>query len=210
MKILLTITGPSGAGKDTLLDALLVSAGVKSVDGVNKISAKSALEGAGAIHIRELISHTTRAPRNGEVDGIAYHFVDLPTFNKIRKVEETEYAGNHYCLSEDEIISLADGDCGAVIVDQHGVACIRDFVNYHFDEYIHVKVFLKISAETSERRMRDRGDKPNSIERRLKQQKERGEYSPKAELHYDFILSSETADDLSANVEIIQKAIKGE
>lgn len=210
MKILLTITGPSGAGKDTLLDALLVSAGVKRVDEVNEISAKAALEGEDAISIRELISHTTRAPREGEVDGVAYHFVDLPTFNKIRKVEETEYAGNHYCLSEDEILSLADGECGAVIVDQHGVACIRDFVNYHFDEYIHVKVFLKISAETSERRMRDRGDKPESIERRLKQQRERDEYSPKAELHYDFILSSETVDDLNANVEIIQKAIKGE
>lgn len=210
MKILLTITGPSGAGKDTLLDALLVSAGVKSIDEVNKISARAALEGADAISIRELISHTTRAPRNGEVDGIAYHFVDLATFNKIRKVEETEYAGNHYCLSEDEILNLADGECGAVIVDQHGVACIRDFVNYHFDEYVHIKVFLKISAETSERRMRDRGDKPESIERRLKQQRERDEYSPKAELHYDFILSSETVDDLSANVETIQKAIKGE
>lgn len=210
MKILLTITGPSGAGKDTLLDALLVSAGVKRVDEVNEISARAALAGADAIPIRELISHATRAPREGEVDGVAYHFVDLATFNKIRKVEETEYAGNHYCLSEDELISLADGECGAVIVDQHGVACIRDFVNHHFDEYIHVKVFLKISAETSERRMRDRGDKPESIERRLKQQRERDEYSPKAELHYDFILRSETVDDLSANVETIQKAIKGE
>lgn len=210
MKILLTITGPSGAGKDTLLDALLVSAGVKRVDEVSEISARAALAGADTIPIRELISHTTRAPREGEVDGIAYHFVDLPTFNKIRKVEETEYAGNHYCLSEDEILSLVDGECGAVIVDQHGVDCIRDLVNYHFDEYIHIKVFLKISAETSEQRMRDRGDKLESIERRLKQQKERDEYSPKAELHYDFILSSETVDDLSANVETIQKAIKGE
>jgi len=52
------LIGPGGVGKDTLLNRLV------SED----------------TNFNPIVSYTTRAPRPGEVDGTAYHFVSLPTF----------------------------------------------------------------------------------------------------------------------------------
>ena len=55
---LFVITAPSGAGKSSLIDALLKD------DPRLKLS----------------VSYTTRAPRPGELNGREYHFVDDPPF----------------------------------------------------------------------------------------------------------------------------------
>ena len=55
---LFVIAAPSGAGKTSLVQALMAE-----VPG-----------------LAFSVSHTTRAPRAGEVDGRDYHFVDLATF----------------------------------------------------------------------------------------------------------------------------------
>lgn len=210
MKHILTITGPSGAGKDTLLDALLVRNNVKLPEEVSKLSAAAGYTSdAPRIKVHELVSHTTRSPRAGEVDGIDYYFVSLSTFEKIEKVEETEYAGNHYCLSADELRNLEDEEWGVVIVDQHGVECIRNFVSTHSTEFDVTSIFLHVSAHYSEHRMKARGDKAESIERRLTQQEERNEYFPNNNKSFDYFLMSETQHDCFKNVELIQKVMVG-
>jgi len=73
------VMGPSGSGK-TLVGEYLKEKGMK-----------------------ELVSHATRAPRQGEVDGISYHFVDVLTFQETEKVEESAYAGNWYGVSKKEV-----------------------------------------------------------------------------------------------------------
>lgn len=54
-------------------------------------------------HLKLSVSHTTRAPRPDEVDGVAYHFIDQATFELMIKegafVEWAEYAGNYYGTS---------------------------------------------------------------------------------------------------------------
>lgn len=76
--MLIVLSGPSGAGKDTILGKLL-----EKRDDVNLS-----------------ISYTTRTPRLGEVDGKDYHFVDKEVFQKaIDDGEMLEYAcycGNYY------------------------------------------------------------------------------------------------------------------
>src|SRR6266550_4450796 len=59
---LFIVSGPSGAGKTTLIDTV-----------------RQQLEPIG-ISLYFSVSHTTRKPRAGEVDGISYHFVSAEEF----------------------------------------------------------------------------------------------------------------------------------
>lgn len=75
------VTAPSGAGKTTLVAALL----------------------AADKDVQLSVSHTTRQPRAGEVHGEHYHFVDRATFEAmIARKDFLEYAevyGNYYGTS---------------------------------------------------------------------------------------------------------------
>lgn len=86
--ILITFSGPSGSGKDTVL---------------NKLIAKRD-------DTRISISMTTRKPREGEVDGVHYYFVDRDFFEKKIEadgvLEYAEYAGNLYGTPKDPVYEM--------------------------------------------------------------------------------------------------------
>ena len=75
------IAAPSGTGKTTLCRRILEE------DPVLEVS----------------VSHTTRKPRAGEVDGVDYHFVDTPEFRRLNDenafLEHASYNGNNYGTS---------------------------------------------------------------------------------------------------------------
>ncbi|MBP9100551.1 MAG: guanylate kinase, partial [Nitrosomonas sp.] len=79
---LFIISAPSGAGKTSLVKSLLRS----------------------DLNLSLSISHTTRPPRNGEVDGCDYHFVNKETFQQMllngEFVESAEVYGNLYGTSQ--------------------------------------------------------------------------------------------------------------
>lgn len=72
------VSGPSGSGKSTVLHQLFTSRD----------------------NLYFSISATTRAPRNGEQDGVHYHFIDLNRFKELIEedafLEYAEYVGNFY------------------------------------------------------------------------------------------------------------------
>ena len=76
------------------------------------------------------VSHTTRAPRPGEVDGVAYHFVDHDQFSAMIRegafVEWAEYAGNYYGTSH-AMIRAAElaGDDLIFEVEVEGAAALK-------------------------------------------------------------------------------------
>lgn len=72
--------------------------------------------------VEELVSHTTRAKREGEKEGVTYYYIDKGKFDELEKVEKTVYDGNFYCLSVEEIESkLEDNDKVFVIMDRYGI-----------------------------------------------------------------------------------------
>lgn len=174
LKKIITITGASGSGKDSLLDAVLYRTGNLSADKLKGISAMTADEQCEAIPMRELISHTTREPRKGEINGVDYYFVNDAEFSKLDKLESIEYAGNKYCLASEELEKL-NGAIGCVIVDTNGLTQIKNYIAANPDVQL-FKIFITIDADTSRRRMTQRGDDEDKIQKRMRQQSYRKEY----------------------------------
>lgn len=90
---LFVITGPSGAGKGTVLKKTM----------------------AGMEHLYFSVSATTRAPRPGEIDGVHYLFRTREEFLALiaedRLLEYTEYVGNFYGTPLDPVLEhLEQGD----------------------------------------------------------------------------------------------------
>lgn len=107
---LFILSAPSGAGKSSLISALLKSESKR----VMQVS----------------VSHTTRKPRPGEHDGEHYHFVSVEQFKKqIAQNEFYEYAevfGNYYGTSETAIDEqLAKGIDVFLDIDWQGAQQVR-------------------------------------------------------------------------------------
>ncbi|ERS88295.1 guanylate kinase [Halomonas sp. PBN3] len=144
---LFIVSAPSGAGKTSLVREL-----IESLDG-----------------IQVSVSHTTRARREGEVDGVNYHFVDVPGFEAmIERGEFFEYArvfDNYYGTSRPAVqAALAAGQDVILEIDWQGARQVRA----QMPEAVSVFI-LPPSREELERRLAGRGtDEHAVIERRMR------------------------------------------
>ncbi|KAH9066587.1 guanylate kinase [Lactarius vividus] len=105
----LVLSGPSGSGKSTLLKRLFA-------------------EHPGQFAFS--VSHTTRPPRPGEVDGIQYHFVSREDFSSLRDrggfVEHAEFSGNFYGTSKQAIASIVESGKRCILdIEVQGVRQIK-------------------------------------------------------------------------------------
>ena len=154
--LLFIVAAPSGAGKSSLIEALL------QVDPCLKLS----------------ISYTTRAPRAGEVNGREYHFVDEKTFIAMLErgefLESAEVHGNRYGTSQAVVDGiLKSGDDLMLEIDWQGAQQVRKLFPGTVGIFI-----LPPSIEELERRMRRRGqDSDASIRRRMANARQEIEHS---------------------------------
>jgi len=158
------ITAPSGAGKSSLIRALLKD----------------------DPSLRLSTSYTTRPPRPGEQNGREYHFVDDKTFLAMRDqgefLESAEVHGNRYGTAKRVIEeALARGHDLLLEIDWQGARQVRNLYPDSVGIFI-----LPPSVEELERRMRARGqDAENVIQRRL--QAAREELTHSGEFKYAII-----------------------
>jgi len=182
---LFVITAPSGAGKSSLIQALL------KADPSLKLS----------------ISYTTRAPRRGEANGREYHFVDEPTFLAMRSrgefLESAEVHGNRYGTSNRVIReALARGEDLILEIDWQGARQVRALFPDCVGIFIHPP-----SMEELERRLRARGqDAEEVIQRRLANA--RSELAHAGEFDYA-IINKDFDTARQALAEIISKERQG-
>ena len=176
---LFIVTAPSGAGKTTLVSGLL------DRDPMVRLS----------------VSYTTRAPREGEVDGRHYHFVDVSTFRALRDkgefLEWAEVHNNYYGTSKAWLEEQTRSGKDILLeIDWQGAQQVRKV----FPEAVGVFI-LPPSLEELERRLRGRGtDSEDVIARRVLGA--RGEMRHVAE--FDYVIINEdlpaALDDLVAVV----------
>ncbi|MFA5494444.1 MAG: guanylate kinase [Porticoccaceae bacterium] len=143
---LFTISAPSGAGKTSLVEAL--------IDDLDAIQVS--------------VSHTTRARRPGEIDGANYHFVDVPTFERMLAegafLEHARVFGNFYGTARSWVEETLAGGTDVILeIDWQGASQVRLLLPDTLGIFI-----LPPSRRTLLERLTNRGqDEPEVIARRL-------------------------------------------
>jgi len=162
--LLFAVTAPSGAGKSSLIRALM----------------------AADPGIALSVSYTTRAPRPGEQDGREYHFVDPASFSAMLErgefLESAEVHGHRYGTSQKVIDQTrASGRDLVLEIDWQGAAQVRLL---HPDT---IGIFiLPPSMAELERRLRARAQDAEAVIRR-RMQNAVEEMSHAAEFKYAII-----------------------
>lgn len=135
--------------------------------------------------VEEFVSCTTREMRPGEKEGETYYYLDKEAFDKIDKIQYSYYAGNHYCLSKQEVENkLSKGKNILFIANREGALAIKKA--YPNKTFI---IYLRMDESTMFSRLSQRGDTIENIEKRIQYAKETGEFEDWDEA--DFILNNE-------------------
>jgi len=172
---LFIVSAPSGAGKSSLVNALL--------------------ERDPAIRLS--ISYTTRAPRPGEEDGVHYHFVSREAFQERlgrgEFLESAEVYGNYYGTSQPWIESeRAAGRDILLEIDWQGAAQVRRLVPDAISIFI-----LPPAIEELRRRLQGRGsDSEEVIARRMTAAREDISHC----LEFDYLVVNDQFDTALADL----------
>jgi len=178
---LLIVSAPSGAGKTTLVKALL----------------------AGDAQVGYSVSCTTRAPRTGERDGVDYFFIDDEAFRRRiaagEFLEHAEVHGHRYGTLRSWIDAQLQADRDVVLdIDTQGAAQVRALMPEAVSIFI-----LPPSLAELESRLRARGtDTDAVIERRLAAA--RAEIARAGE--YDYVIVNKDLDTAIADLAAVVRA----
>ena len=172
---LFVISAPSGAGKTSLVKALLEQT-----------------EGIGVS-----VSHTTRVKREGEQDGVDYHFIDKESFISMVEqgafLEHAQVFDNYYGTATANIeTKLKQGEDVILEIDWQGAEQVRKQLPYSVNIFI-----LPPSQQALEERLRGRGqDSDEIIARRMRDAKsETSHYS-----EYDYLVVNDDFDNARAEL----------
>lgn len=180
--LLVVFSGPSGAGKDTVLKRLMEK----------------------ELGIRLSVSATTRSPREGEKDGTDYHFISRERFDALvaedKMLEYAEYCGNCYGTPSEPIEKWQAEGCDVILeIEVQGGAQIKKKCPNCISIFV-----LPPSLEVLENRLRRRGtESEDVICKRLAAAKEEIAQA----LHYDYILVN---DDLEPAVDQMAGILRAE
>jgi guanylate kinase len=180
--LLIVISGPSGVGKDTLIQRLLKRDG----------------------NLGKSVSFTTRPPRPGEVPGVDYVFTTRPDFELARRdgklLESAEYDGHLYATSAPMVEALRSAGRDTILkIDVQGAEQVRKLV--------HDALFIFIAPPSMDelglrlKKRKTESDKDLAARREIA--KTEMSYSPR----YDYVVVNDDVDRAADDVlRIIREA----
>lgn len=179
--LLIVVSAPSGCGKGTLLAEIL-----KDKDYYYSVSA------------------TTRSPREGEVDGVNYHFATREEFEDLIKsdgmLEYAQYCGNYYGTPKKEVEKkLSEGKNVILEIEVQGAMQVKEIA----PEGVFVFILPPSVSELKKRLLKRGTEEISVIEKRVSEAVGEIKYSEK----YDYVIVN---DDLSKAVDDFKTVISAE
>ncbi len=181
--ILYVISAPSGCGKGTILTELF-----KRTD-----------------NLHYSVSATTRAPREGEIDGKSYYFITRDEFEK--KIadggmfEYAEFCGNYYGTPKDKVFEKLNEGI-SVILEIETIGAMK--VKEAYPEAVMIFI-LPPKVSTLRERLIGRGTETlDVIEKRVGE----AESEIRKSYNYDYILVNDDLDEAVDGLETIMKSVK--
>lgn len=177
--MVIVISGPSGSGKGTVVNAL------REIYSGAEVS----------------ISATTRAPRTGERDGVEYYFKTREEFEGLIErgevLEYTQYNGNYYGTLKSEAERITESGHDLILeIEVDGAGQIKRLLG---DKCVLV-MLIAPSADELERRLRGRGTESDDvIKKRLDRAKEEIELAGS----YDYVVVNETGHHIECAGDIV-------
>lgn len=174
----IVVSAPSGCGKDTILEQLF------------KINDNLAYS----------VSATTRAMREGEIDGISYHFHTRESFEKMiadsEVLEYTEYCGNYYGTPKKAVLDMLEQGKDVILkIEVEGAMNIKKI----FPECVMIFI-LPPSINELERRLRKRGtETEETINARISQARNELLYADK----FDYLVVNGDLDKAVGDVNTV-------
>lgn len=178
---LYVVSAPSGAGKTSLVKAL--------VDSTDDLAVS--------------VSHTTRAMRPGEIDGVNYHFVSAAGFREIRTqggfFEWAQVFDNFYGTSRQGVTDQLDEGVDVILeIDWQGAAQVKQQMPNAIAIFI-----LPPSTTALRERLTGRGqDESSVIERRMQSARDEMSHYGKA----DFVVLNDNFDAALLDLKSIIKS----
>lgn len=177
--LVFVISGPSGVGKDALIDKLV------------------ALDP----QLQRSVSYTTRHPRPGEKDGVDYSFVNREKFERLvagdELLEHASYDGNQYGTSRDRVDALRKAGSDAILkIEVKGAQQVRRRLPDATFIFISPPSMSELVRRTAQRHT-------ESAEERSARQMI-AETEMKFASHYDYVV---TNDDLDRAVDEVRGII---
>lgn len=179
--VLLILSGPSGCGKDTIIAEL-----------------KKRSE-----NIRQSISATTRAMRDGEVDGVDYYFTDVESFeeniNKGYFLEYVKYGDNYYGTPKKAVDEMLDSGVSVLLkIEVEGAGNVRKL----YPDIVSVFI-VPPSMQVLKERLLGRGtETEESFRKRIDTARE----ELKRAREYDYIVINDDLEQCVSDVCAILKA----
>ncbi len=180
---LFVVVAPSGAGKTSLVNDLLS----REPD------------------MRLSISYTTRQPREGELNGREYHFVNRGEFDRMIAagdfLEHANVFGNYYGTSRKWIEQQLSGDHDVLLeIDWQGAQQVRKLFPHMVGIFI-----MPPSLKELRRRLQARGkDSAETIERRLSGAREDISHV----LEFEYIIVHESFDSAATDLHAVVRATR--
>ncbi len=182
--VMLVLASPSGAGKSSISRALF----------------------ADDPHIALSVSVTTRARRTDEIDGTHYHFIDVPTFQRMRDagelLESAEVHGNFYGTPRARVEErLSRGDDILFDIDYQGTLQLYEKCR---EDMVTIFILPPSIRELRKRLERRAQDSKGTIDKRLKNARIEMEHYDE----YDFVIINEDLEASTQRVRTILAAAR--